>query len=332
MERASVSAGVLTRPLPAVHQRCLSPPPRLASHPAPPHRGWARPPRVFRSSRLRSRPARPQGDPSLCVATGIQTRAQAATRRLYVSTRKRRTEQSVSVASASASSGTETSDIETGPLTRSSPLTSPASPSGADECPRPATSGDESPAPPEHEETSHPVSSAPANVPAPVTAQDLGGPPQAPARDDKPIVSHGYYAVSEDHDRASSDPSPERVVPHKGRRLEPSAIHPASGHERRSRLRSRHRRGDGAGRNSGARASSHDAGREPRCRSRRRQGDEPPCDSREGSPAREARQERTGLEVNSSDSDAPPRAKTPRLGRKAVTKGDTPADDSERIE
>ncbi|KAL3225330.1 hypothetical protein MRX96_025865 [Rhipicephalus microplus] len=89
---------------------------------------------------------------------------------------------------------------------------------------------------------------------------------------------------------------------------------------------------DGAGRDSGARASSRDTGREPRSRSRRRQGDEPQRYSREGSPTREARQQRTGLQVSSSDSDAAPRAKTPRLGKNAVTKGDAPADGGETIE
>nr|XP_037289468.1 uncharacterized protein LOC119183117 [Rhipicephalus microplus] len=219
---------------------------------------------------------------------------------------------SASVASASASSGADTTDIETGP-TRSASLTSPASPSGDKDCSRSATSEDASPAPPEQEETSHPVSNEPANVLAPVKAQDLGGLPQAPARDDRPIGSRGHYALPEVDDRASSDPFPERVAPHKGRRPDPPLVHPASGRERRSRSRSCRRRGDGAGRDSGAQASSRDTGREPRSRSRRRQGDEQQRDSSEGSPAREARQRRTGLEVSSSDSDAPPRAKAPRL-------------------
>ncbi|KAL3258809.1 hypothetical protein MRX96_046371 [Rhipicephalus microplus] len=98
------------------------------------------------------------------------------------------------------------------------------------------------------EETSNPVSNAPAKVLAPVTAQELGGLPQAPARDDRPIVSRRHYALPEVDDRASSDPSPESVVPHKGRRADPPVVHPASGRERLTLSRSRRRRGDGAGR------------------------------------------------------------------------------------
>ncbi|KAH8038765.1 hypothetical protein HPB51_002909 [Rhipicephalus microplus] len=238
---------------------------------------------------------------------------------------------SASVASVSASSGADTTDTESGP-TRSASLTTPASLSSAEDWPPLATLEDASPVPPEKEETSHPLSDAPANVLAPVTAQDLGALQQAPASDERLIVSRGHYALPEDDDSAPSDPSPEQVVPHKGRRPDPPVVHPASGRERRSRLRSRRRRGDGAGRDSGARASSRDKGREPRSRSRRRHVDGPHHDSREGSPTREARQRRTGLEVRSSDSDAPPKAKTPRLGNNAASKGDPPADGGETSE
>ncbi|KAL3192054.1 hypothetical protein MRX96_018173 [Rhipicephalus microplus] len=130
----------------------------------------------------------------------------------------------------------DTADTETGP-TRSASPTTPASPSGAEDWPPLATLDDASAAPPEQEETDHSASNAPTNLLAPVTAHDLGGLPQAPAREDRPIVSRGHYALPEVDDHASSDPSPERAVPHKGRRPDPPVVHPAPGRERQSAKR-----------------------------------------------------------------------------------------------
>nr|XP_037275949.1 uncharacterized protein DKFZp434B061-like [Rhipicephalus microplus] len=64
--------------------------------------------------------------------------------------------------------------------TGSLPLTSPASPLGADDCPRSAASSETFPAPPEQVDTSFFASNTPASVPAPVMVQDLGESPQAP--------------------------------------------------------------------------------------------------------------------------------------------------------
>lgn len=141
-----------------------------------------------------------------------------------------------------------------------------------------------------------------------VCAQDLDDATNDPAKDELPIVSRGYYALPDDQDRAqinqpfSFEPPSGKASPYTDRQLDPLASQRVPGREQRARSRSR-----------------------------RRQGEENKKETRGRATSREARQRRIGPEATASDSDAPPKAKTQKLGQSAAGKGEPPPKASEPI-
>ncbi|XP_075723846.1 uncharacterized protein LOC142765927 [Rhipicephalus microplus] len=132
----------------------------------------------------------------------------------------------------------------------------------------------------------------PANVLAMVTSEDLEARAHDSALDELPVTGKGYYVLPEDSERnntASTCPPPAQSK-RLSRKSDAKAGQPHSGLEQRSRSRSR---------------------------SRRRPGD----DRRDGSErtaSKDARQRRSGTVGQSSDSDAPPHAKSQKLEQKPV--------------
>ncbi|KAL1469969.1 hypothetical protein MTO96_040758 [Rhipicephalus appendiculatus] len=127
--------------------------------------------------------------------------------------------------------------------------------------------------------------------------QQLDMSAREPAGEDTPIVSRGYYALPGDHDPTRQN----------------SALSLASPMLRPSRETNRP-------------ATSPERGREQRTRSRsrRRTGDEDKRDEKMGTGNKDTSMRRPGPEARGSDSDAPPQAKAPKLGKSAAGKGDPP--------
>lgn len=201
---------------------------------------------------------------------------------------------------ATTSSETDTSDLET-VSAQSSPPTQPARPlggpgrQGSSVAPKALTDASE------QEAASLLVANPPTNVLAPVTPLDLEERSQDPAREDLPIVSRGYYVLPEVRAQPSLIPLPapssDHALPSLCRNRDPITAQTATGRDQRTRSRSR---------------------------SRRRTGEGVKSDPRERATSGETKQRRAGLGARSSDSDAPPKAKSQKLGERAESEGDPP--------
>ncbi|KAL1476519.1 hypothetical protein MTO96_036444 [Rhipicephalus appendiculatus] len=112
-----------------------------------------------------------------------------------------------------------------------------------------------------------------------------------------PIVSRGYYALPGDHDPTRQNPALSHASPmlRPSRETDRPATSPERGREQRTRSRSR-----------------------------RRTGDEDKRDEKMGTGNKDTSMRRPGPEARGSDSDAPPQAKAPKLGKSAAGNGDPP--------